>query len=1050
MIAHLAAIEQPTIAPEARKTNDRCLSELSRVLKRGATPHSFECRRKNSYKVRRGMLWQDFVEEISKILEMALNFDEDSKTVLAARAVLSESLTQLWTFEFEDVQVCSDENTPSRVPLQDSMVTDSDEQPEDEDEDEEQSRKRPRKQFSTLEMPQSVGKDQSQSAVPRPTTAASKPSKPTGAFADPVLVERFVKQIAPQLTLNDLVFEIIVAAIMGNRSIGLPKVTAAPWPNSLGRSIIRLLAGYAQINSALPSLGSGQSNDKEACRSAQLELSLGLAELIFDEAELEHRSHSKQRSASDELAENVLVDHSPFGILSRLVGEIRSNSLHQSSKTEIEIRVQWMFSQYANMLGRPDTEDYALACLALICVDEENGDNSSKRNQPAMTTVTLPNSSFNAISPDKIQAFLDELAARKLFERVQQLFNAKMYSQVIDQLSPVLLSTTAGETVSATPAINSAKSLLSQARMSRKRLELLDMLMQMLETTTRLAKLVKHDVESVVKQAQGDIYPLAIFLARLVWEIMTAVSDGEYGLGQRKPASEGRKMASRFIVWGWILFVSVAQYELGSENMKTGVLEQRVTNDDDCNSSSVSEASPQKRLVSIMGWVHEQLGEIFLCGSDNAAFLRYMMEYLSSMDYEFTYTHVNQCFACMYGFVIKLDREVLYEHECEQLPFEKTAATQVFELVSPYILEAVLSCNYRSVTFDIRDCFEKIYKVLGDITAQNCSHLAIANELLNWSALKIVQSRPNIAGHQRRAFNCFVRAIKLLRSPGIMKNRPQAVSAEMTQLLWKSMSSVAYSIASKPMEGIALNADIYTIKELWLARSLDSQKRNDQFTRAIESSVAPVQRAHVFAVALYCQRASRQNATDGWEAHFFTAKILRKLGRINEAIAELELSVTLATRETATKDTDKILEPIIAMVDTLVVALHRGQISTEKAQDVLLRLPSMLPLVDRRQFDDLISVGLASHIRALTDESGVFQHLSAIISVIKTMDKKKWHHKPIYRNAWILANVYCNPAAAKSELLTLFQFKSSQQKTLKSHKGRVSAKTTVPPYIQIR
>ncbi|KAL5034522.1 Histone transcription regulator 3 [Batrachochytrium dendrobatidis] len=54
-----------------------------------------------------------------------------------------------------------------------------------------------------------------------------------------------------------------------------------------------------------------------------------------------------------------------------------------------------------------------------------------------------------------------------------------------------------------------------------------------------------------------------------------------------------------------------------------------------------------------------------------------------------------------------------------------------------------------------------------------------------------------------------------------------------------------------------------------------------------------------------------------------------------------------------------------------------------------------------------------------------FNALLAALGVIKTIDKKKWHHKPVYRQAWIHFHVYQNPANAKTELLQLFQFRTN-------------------------
>ncbi|KAL2914328.1 Histone transcription regulator 3 [Polyrhizophydium stewartii] len=515
-------------------------------------------------------------------------------------------------------------------------------------------------------------------------------------------------------------------------------------------------------------------------------------------------------------------------------------------------------------------------------------------------------------------------------------------------------------------------------------------------------------------------------------------------------------------------------------------------------------ARQERHLVKLAGWIHDQVGEIFLCGSDGAALLKFMMSILSNLDYETYHVYTNQCYACMYGLVIKLDRETIYEHECPPLPFEKQAATQIFELFSPYILGKLSTGVHRSITYDIRDCFEQICQVLGDVASQNVhvrhnrrlismylesdvdpaamsptsrqplgvldlehsakipnafrtlfyiggaiiwaqfnakwtnsfkgqeaydelelqagqliKHLsvvpsdidawillgrcycALADELLNWSASKIHQSKTMIIRNQRRGYNC-------LRQ----------------QVLWKTMGLLCQAIVGKPMSSAALSADTYQIKELWKKRSLDPSKASEPFVRVAPELALKKMSSHMLSVSLFCTRKALVAEHKNWLLHFHLGTLYRKLGRIGEAIDALLKAAELMPREPGPKDSDRVLEPLIKLADTLCKEYNEKRMDSDAVTRVLTRLYEIMPYGEG-------SPSAAPATLPGDESNAVFQQLVSLLGLIRALDKRKTQHKPVYRQAWIHYHVYKDPLAAKTELLNLFQLRTNS-KTLKT------------------
>ncbi|KAH6601369.1 hypothetical protein BASA50_001640 [Batrachochytrium salamandrivorans] len=662
---------------------------------------------------------------------------------------------------------------------------------------------------------------------------------------------------------------------------------------------------------------------------------------------------------------------------------------------------------------------------------------------------------------------------------------------------------------------------------------------------------------SKIKYFQDNTTPLVLLMTKVAWQLMVSVSDDDSVSVLLKQSDDARNIIGNIVVRSWILLLSSSQLYNRVSNMDTKprrtvsstsqngftikeiikctpeIISSEEDNDeddsdDDSNDSAerdendihreTSFSRSDKRLVKMMSWIHDQLGDICLCGSAEGAYLRHVLGILTKLEYSKYYVYVNQCYACLYDVIIKLDRQTIYEHDCTPFKFEETAATEAFKLVSPYILDKLSKGMYRAITYDIRVCFEQIAGVLGDISLHNVhvqhnrnlinayleSHIdpgvanparkqmcgilplecssripdvfrslffvgggivwaqynakwansfkgqeaydelelavvllmkhvsiepedagawiilgqcqcALADELLNWSAIRIIESKKTIAQHQKKAFNSLLRASKLIQDPG----RCSVPSADLRLALWKSLGHISCSIAGKPMAGESLLPNLYRIKEIWKSRSVDLAATNTDSEESASSNSVGRQLLHLMGVSIYSMQKALLIDPSDWRLHYSIAIAHVKLGNTSKAIKELFVATTLSAKENRSKEPDRVLEPLIKLMDVLALAIYKKNISIPEVYTFF----ESLSLELARLGDGPLST--VFHTEDPTQASDPFQLISSALSVIKSMDKKKWQHKPIYRQAWILFNIRHDAAAAKLELLQLFQLRSN-------------------------
>lgn len=143
-----------------------------------------------------------------------------------------------------------------------------------------------------------------------------------------------------------------------------------------------------------------------------------------------------------------------------------------------------------------------------------------------------------------------------------------------------------------------------------------------------------------------------------------------------------------FAARSWILF-----YHLAADKYKK---------DDEDEENTLSE---------ILEWAHDQLGAVELCGGDDGAFLKLMVQHLAKAGPDY-YPEIYQCYSCLYGTVIKLvSSPDPIDHQCTKTEFGKEAAEILFHFISPLLMEKVEVSQFRSITKDMTDCLLKVLEI---------------------------------------------------------------------------------------------------------------------------------------------------------------------------------------------------------------------------------------------------------------------------------------------------------------------------------------------------
>ncbi|ORY48299.1 hypothetical protein BCR33DRAFT_63821 [Rhizoclosmatium globosum] len=106
---------------------------------------------------------------------------------------------------------------------------------------------------------------------------------------------------------------------------------------------------------------------------------------------------------------------------------------------------------------------------------------------------------------------------------------------------------------------------------------------------------------------------------------------------------------------------------------------------------------------------HSQLGEVSICGRDDAFFLNLVIRICLAKKGGESMSELYQGFCCLYGLTNTVDPDSpLLEHNSDLRDFDEKAAAAVFAPLSKFVKDKLATQNYKSITSDIRDSIDTI------------------------------------------------------------------------------------------------------------------------------------------------------------------------------------------------------------------------------------------------------------------------------------------------------------------------------------------------------
>ncbi|KAI8807290.1 hypothetical protein BJ742DRAFT_319702 [Cladochytrium replicatum] len=367
------------------------------------------------------------------------------------------------------------------------------------------------------------------------------------------------------------------------------------------------------------------------------------------------------------------------------------------------------------------------------------------------------------------------------------------------------------------------------------------------------------------------------------------------------------------------------------------------------------------------------------------------------------------------------------------------------------------------------------------------AYATAANDNLSWSAAEISEHFAEIRDQQKRSFHCFVEAYKRLKHAGhfdMNTHTGSPATNKALQTFWPEFGHLCYMAATQPMFAAVLRSHIPRVDILWgkryrqslqdesaperqivtlsfhpdyqnMAEAVPEEKTaiagDGVEARQLESKILDTdereqikmyfetQRRMLLSLGLWCfSHASRQDPHE-WHHFFMKGKLMAKLGVAPRTLlTEYARAVLLVPEEWSTKEQEKIIDPSCKLLSALSKLLYRNEIGVDLALEMVERsFPIFIPKATQKECISAAHVVQTppEHFPWSQSDSSiepkklsssalpVFGKIMAALQIIKGTDKKRWHHKPTYRIAWIRYYVFRDANGAQSEIQQLFHVK---------------------------
>ncbi|KAI7863344.1 hypothetical protein BDF14DRAFT_1845257 [Spinellus fusiger] len=329
----------------------------------------------------------------------------------------------------------------------------------------------------------------------------------------------------------------------------------------------------------------------------------------------------------------------------------------------------------------------------------------------------------------------------------------------------------------------------------------------------------------------------------------------------------------------------------------------------------------------------------------------------------------------------------------------------------------------------------------------------LSEEILVFSAAKMNVYKTEIASYQRKSFLAFLRAWYLCR------DQKKGFKTSVLFSFYSNFGHLLYSMAGSPMNMKAFRTP-----------GSSSQPKGTNGVLSLPSPDMPKATVYKLALAIF-SKATLFKSPDSsyWKCHYRIGKCLSKLGSEPEDVLKgLKLACEMAVVHSKPQDTtDVIREPIYALCSYLAKYLYAKKIDPSQVKDYFSGIPCLVTNSEiianvaessKKYFTELCMTSVVPETYDLQilrdkesagvdDESGPqlgFSHGSGLtveetvaykiifdkLTELRTTDKRKMYHRPIFRQAWMHYNIFKNVSEAKKDMLLLFNVRSNTKQLM--------------------
>ncbi|CAG8593125.1 19778_t:CDS:10, partial [Cetraspora pellucida] len=328
----------------------------------------------------------------------------------------------------------------------------------------------------------------------------------------------------------------------------------------------------------------------------------------------------------------------------------------------------------------------------------------------------------------------------------------------------------------------------------------------------------------------------------------------------------------------------------------------------------------------------------------------------------------------------------------------------------------------------------------------------LADENLTWSAAEINYNRAEIAKCQKKSFQCFARASKVVHW---FSNQQLTSPIEEIQF-WRDYGYQVYAMMSEPMSmeafslspshaetwrkpddtqacqfaaycfGKALELESQLLKQSDITNITPEYTPNDTPNGTEHNTPygTPAETPTNSSVSSANGSATVTPIVRDWRIPYMVGKCYQRLRKNPEVVIQLyKLAVSRTPERSGIAGQEKILDAEYKLTSSLAKYLITNKIKPSFVeQSIGLTDDDMAP-IDYTNEGSVFNIQKPEYQRA-------YHLICTKLENIRKADKNKWHHRPVFRHAWLINHVEQKPEEAKALLQNLFQLKASSNKSV--------------------